>query len=317
MKIDKPMTAVTVNSETLSQVRFPKYGSIKLDGIRCMIKGTQVLSRSGKPIRNKHIQKYLAPLVGHGFDGELLVYDEHGAVLPFNGISSAVMSVEGTPEFSYNVFDLWAGWRGYEGRYSDLCLRVQSSQHRCYQLVMHSHTLLRSMEDLLKFERNALTSGHEGVILREPLAWYKHGKSTMNDQGMLKLKRALGDDGRVIDYMDDEGIVVGFDEYMITEDSGKYVDELGMAKSSSAAEFKIPAGILGKLYLRLKDGTELAVGSGLTLDERRTMWQERGTLAGKYVKFKYMAHGAVNKPRHPVFLGIRDPIDLDIAPFGA
>ena len=316
MKTVKPMLAASVDSTNLNQITLPKYGSIKLDGIRCMIKGKQALSRSGKAIRNKHIQECLAPLAGRGFDGELMVYDENGAVLPFNEISSAVMSVDGTPDFTYNVFDLWDNGRSYGNRYLDLWHHVQYCQSKCPQLVMHSHIMLRSLDDLLAFERNALNAGHEGIILREPVSWYKNGRSTFTDQGMLKLKRVINSEGEVVDWLDDEGVVIGFDEYMITDGTGKYTDELGQAKSSSAHEFKIPGDMLGKVYIKLNDGTELAVGSGMTFDQRKALWDGRAELVNKLVKFKYMSHGTVAKPRHPVFLGIRDPDDLDADPFG-
>ena len=316
MKTVKPMTGSAIFSDTLNQLRLPKYGSIKLDGIRCLIVGQLGQSRSGKPIRNKYIQKCLAPLAGRGFDGELMVYDKNGDVLPFNEISSAVMSVSGEPNFTYNVFELWNNGRSYENRYQDLWRQVQYCQSTCPQLVMHSHILIRSMDELLKFERTALTAGHEGIILREPVSWYKHGESTLNEQSLLKLKRVINADGEVVDYIDAEGIVVGFDEYMITDDSGKYTDELGNAKSSGAAEFKVPGNMIGQLHLRLKNGVEVAVGSGFTFDQRKALWEDRASLNGKIVKFKYFKHGTVIKPRHPVFLGIRDPIDLDPDPFG-
>ena len=317
MKIIKPMLAATVDSLSLNQVTLPKYGSIKLDGIRCLMKGRQATSRSGKPIRNLYIQECLAPLAGRGFDGELMVYDENGAVLPFNEISSAVMSVSGEPNFTYNVFELWNSGRSYENRYQDLWRHVQYCQPKCPQLVMHSHIMLRSVDEILAFERNALENGHEGIILREPVSWYKNGRSTLTDQGMLKLKRHLDPEyGSVSDYIEIEATVVGFDEYMITEESGKYSDELGFSKSSSSQEFKIPGNMLGKLYVQNSDGVEFAVGTGLTHDLRKELWAERDTLRGRVVKLKYMNYGTVSKPRHPVFLGIRDPDDLDADPSG-
>ena len=316
MKIVKPMLAASVDSTNLNAVTLPKYGSIKLDGIRCIMKGKQATSRSGKPIRNAYIQECLAPLAGRGFDGELMVYDKNGAVLPFNEISSAVMSVGGEPDFTYNVFDLWDNGRSYGNRYQDLWNHVQYCQSSCPQLVMHSHIMLRSMDELMAFERSVLKAGHEGVILREPVSWYKHGRSTLTEQGMLKLKRVINGEGELVDWLDDEGVVIGFDEYMITEESGKYTDELGFSKSSSAQEFKIPGDMLGQIYVRLRDGTELAVGSGMSHELRKSLWLKRDTLVGKTVKFKYMHHGTVAKPRHPVFLGFRDADDLSADPSG-
>lgn len=296
----------------LTTIRFPKLASIKKDGVKARVFGTRLLSRSGKPIKNKFIQKTLAPLAGRGFEGELLVYDEDGKLLPFNEISSAVMSEDGEPDFKFYIFDLWDNHRSYENRFNDMRRQVEY----CAPLVagrlsLAFNIVIRSLDELLSYEKSILQLGHEGLILREPVSWYKQGKATPSSQDYLKLKRALNDDGEIIDYLEGEGVVVGFEEFMITEDSGKYTSETGMSKSSSALEFKIPGNMLGSLVVRTPEGVEFNIGTGFDFDTRKQLWEERGTLAGKIVRWKSMLHGELNKPRHPVFLGIRDPIDLD------
>lgn len=302
----KPMRAVAPPS--LDAIRFPKYASIKYDGIRALIVRNAVQSKSGKLIPNKHIQKCLAPLAGRGFDGELVVYDDEGKLLPFNETSSAVMSVDGEPNFVYVVFDIHNSSRSYENRYTDLCQQVACLKGSVSQLELAGHTLVRNMTQLLELEKNLLLTGHEGVILREPVHWYKHGSSTMRDQEMLKLKRTINENGDVVDYLEDEGRVVGFDE-----------TSLWYADQSTSAEHKIGGDCLGQLYLELRDEVQLKVGSGFTHEQRTLLWKQRDKLIGKIVKFKYFKYGSVDKPRHPVFLGFRDPIDLylmDTDPFG-
>ena len=55
---------------------------------------------------------------------------------------------------------------------------------------------------------------------------------------------------------------------------------------------------------------EFSIGTGFTAADRTWMWNNRDQLLGKFVKFKHFPIGAKDKPRHPVFLGFRDPDDL-------
>lgn len=50
MTITKPMLAASLDS--LDSVNFPVYVTPKLDGIRCLKVGGEIVSRSFKPIRN-------------------------------------------------------------------------------------------------------------------------------------------------------------------------------------------------------------------------------------------------------------------------
>lgn len=316
MKIAKTYQPCNAPAD-LTTLTFPKLVSIKKDGVKGRIVNKQVLSRSGKPIKNKFIQKTLAPLAGRGFEGELLVYDDDGKLLPWNDVNSQVMSEDGEPNFKFYLFDLWDNGRSYENRHDDLRRQITYCAPTVPgRLSIAFNVVLRSLSELLDYEKNVLLLGHEGLILREPISWYKNGKATPTSQEFLKLKRAIDDDGNVIDYFVGEAEVVSFEEYMITEESGKYTDETGNSKSSSAAEFKVPGNMLGALYLRTPEGVEFKVGTGLSWELRRQLWDERGTLAGKLVKYKSMPFGALDKPRHPVFLGIRDRMDLDSDPFG-
>ena len=43
---------------------------------------------------------------------------------------------------------------------------------------------------------------------------------------------------------------------------------------------------------------------------RKEIWDNRSEWVGKLVKFKYFEVGVMEKPRFPVYLGIRDKIDV-------
>jgi DNA ligase-1 len=52
------------------------------------------------------------------------------------------------------------------------------------------------------------------------------------------------------------------------------------------------------------------VGTGFTADQRADFWSRREQLRGQLVKYKHFPHGVKDAPRHPVFLGFRDPEDM-------
>jgi hypothetical protein len=71
-------------------LRFPLLVSSKLDGIRCTVINGVAMSRSFKPLPNKHLQKVLAEGFD-GLDGEIIV-GPVGAKDVYNKTNSAVMS---------------------------------------------------------------------------------------------------------------------------------------------------------------------------------------------------------------------------------
>ena len=315
MKIPKPFLPCNAPDD-LEDITFPKYVLPKLDGIRCMM-NRKAYSRSGKPIRNKHIQRCLAPLAGYDFDGELVVLSEDSTkILPFNEISSAVMSEDGEPNFRYAVFDLWNSNNVYFNRAAYVELKAQYIASKVPQLYTVPKVLVRNLKQLLDYETMFLQAGFEGMIIREPDSWYKHGRATLAEQSFIKLKRHINENGELETFSETEAVVTGYVEYMITQEDGKYIGELEQSKQSSSSEFKIPGNMLGALCVRVEDGTDLKVGSGFTFEERKLLWAQKDTLEGRIIKFKYMRYGTLNKPRHPVFLGFRERDDMDNDPFG-
>ena len=67
---------------------------------------------------------------------------------------------------------------------------------------------------------------------------------------------------------------------------------------------------LGSFILENKNGETFKCGSGLNDELRKEIWDNQDQYLGQLVKFKYMAHGVKDLPRHPIFLGFRDPDDM-------
>jgi DNA ligase-1 len=68
---------------------------------------------------------------------------------------------------------------------------------------------------------------------------------------------------------------------------------------------------MGTLVVRdLDTNVEFEIGTGFTAAHRQEFWEQTTSVVGRIVKYKHFPHGAKDKPRHPVFLGFRDPIDM-------
>ena len=306
----KPMLAGKATDEQLESIfkdlkSFrPEYGfdhmvaSPKLDGIRCIIQDGVALSRSLKPIRNKHIQFILGREEFNGLDGEIISGDPTADDV-YRITNGNVMRSTGTPEFTFWIFDSIA--------YTDLCYenRLFEISHidptgiHPYIQTLKS-TNIKTLKELHAYEEKCLNEGFEGVILRSPSAGYKHGRSTAKERGLLKVKR----------FSDSEATILGMEEQM-KNNNEKKVNELGRGQRSSHKENKIPKGTLGALVCKDKTtGIQFNIGSGFDDATRDQLWKYKDGLIGQAVKYKSFKIGVKDAPRHPVYLGMRDDDDM-------
>jgi DNA ligase-1 len=288
----KPMLASPADFNILT---FPKLASPKLDGIRCLVRDGVALSRHLLPIPNKFVQSVIGKKKWNGLDGELIVGPATAKDV-LRVTTSGVMSVKGEPDFVFHVFDDWIMQRSYETRLEQIMFRVASLDARRTAAVVHEW--VASMNGLATYEATQVGSGYEGVMLRDPNAGYKFGRSTAREQGLLKVKR----------FEDSEAIVTGIVEEMLNTNTAER-DELGRTKRSKAKAGLVGKGTMGALNVRdIHTGVEFQIGSGFTAADRaRTDW------VGKVVKYKHFPLGVKDKPRLPVFLAVRDPLDMDVS----
>ena len=95
-QITKPMLAGTYDA---TKAKFPYLATPKIDGIRFLMIDRVAVSRTFKPIRNKYVQECLREVVPDGADGELTCGTD------FQSSTSAIMSVDGKPDFNCWIFD--------------------------------------------------------------------------------------------------------------------------------------------------------------------------------------------------------------------
>lgn len=286
--------------DDLNKITFPVLVSPKLDGVRALIRGGKVMSRSMKPIPNQHVQNLFGIDMLEGLDGELVV-GKPNAHDTMQATTSGVMSKDGEPDVKYYVFDY--ADEDYEKEPFKERLElvkgvVAEADHP--DVVFLKHHLVYDDHELAAYEESCVAKGYEGVMIRSLTGPYKQGRSTVREGFLLKMKR----------FEDSEAEVIGIVQRMHNTNAATK-DERGYTKRSSAKEGMELVEEMGTLIVRdIYSGVEFEVGSGFTAQQRKVYWLTQEQLAGKILKYKYQPVGVKDKPRLPIFLGWRDPLDL-------
>ena len=294
IKSIRPMLGVNAD---LSKLQFPVIVSPKLDGIRAIVKDGVVYSRSGKPIPNKYIQQQFGSY--HGLDGELIVGNSTDKNV-FQNTVSGVMTEEGIPNVFYYVFDLWNTSLQYKQRLGILSNIVKDINKIESNVIRVESLYCNSLKEVELREQQYLQQGYEGLIIRNPNSYYKNGRSTVKEGGLLKLKR----------FKDGEAAVFGYNP-LFHNNNPEELDELGYTIRSTAKNGMVELEALGSLeVLDIETGVAFNIGSGFTANQRKELWKEKEKLLGKIVKYKYFDVSILNAPRFPIFLGFRDKEDI-------
>jgi DNA ligase-1 len=307
--ITRPMLATEVKSKNpkgmsyepdLEALEWPMIATPKVDGIRCLNPDGRILSRSFKPIPNRHIRTTLEKHLPVGGDGELFSSSS------FQKVTSDVMSRDGKPDFAFWMFD-FVNDGNLETPYIQRLENMVSWYRQALPEVRKFIKLLpfkiiESAQELREYERKVLAEGFEGVILRTPESPYKCGRSTWKERYLLKLKI----------FLDSEAEVIGMEE-QVSNQNELEKNEFGLTKRSGKKGGKVPTGRLGKFLARdIHTGVEFKCGSGqgMTMELRQHIWDNQQEYMGKIFKYKYQPHGIKKLPRIPIWLGFRDPRDM-------
>lgn len=295
----KPPSGVLEDSE-LHLLRFPLIGSPKIDGIRATVQeGYKILSSTLKPIPNKHIRALFDKAEYQNFDGELTV----GSLVDgkcFARTTSVVMSDDNPIDgLQWNVFDYFMPWNSFEVRHCKLCLALPTDTQYIKRV---QQVLVNNLAEFLDFEKKCVDGGYEGAMYRNPLSFYKCGRSTKSELELVRRKP----------FSDAEAIITGTFEQMENMNAA-YINEAGHTKRSSCAAGKIGKGTLGGFYVRgltaFKD-VDFKINAFGTDVNRKELWDMRESLPGKILRYKYQKYGSKDAPRIPIALGFRDREDI-------
>lgn len=290
--IAKPMLAATLDDVDALNYARGLIVSPKLDGIRCLVMNAVALSRSLKPIRNEWVQTLFGRPEFNGLDGELIVGDPTSKTC-YRDTNSGVMSAEGKPDVRFFMFDRFDLPHGFKDRYAQL-------PHDSLTAVRVPHHAISTKQQLLDLEEKYLNLGYEGLMIRHPDGPYKQNRSTLREGFLLKLKR----------FSDRDAEIIGFEELMHNGNEAKK-NALGHTERSSHKENLVGMNTLGALIVRdIESGVEFNIGTGYTQSDRDEIWTNRTGIVGQIVKYKSFDIGVKDKPRFPVWLGMRDKEDM-------
>lgn len=293
----KPMKGADAD---LSRLVFPYMVTPKLDGHRCLIKDGVALTSALKPFPNQYIQGYFSSGKWGGLDGELIVGPATDPDV-FRRTSSGVRKADGTPNFTFHVFDRWdvPDWDA-GARYSS----IERSFDMSGRVVRVPMILVVNEHELLSVEQRYLEQGYEGVMLRHPDSPYKFGRASVTENYLLKLKR----------FADAEAEIIGVVEQQHNTNEAT-TNNLGRTQRSSAKAGKVGKDTLGALKARVLNGkfagVEFEVGTGFDDALRRKLWFCREHVNGLVFTFKYQDVGGYDKPRIPVFKAFRNKDEVE------
>ena len=254
------------------------YVTDKFDGIRGVVMQTGMKSASLELIPNRYIQEYTHEFIPIGFDGEIMVPGG------YNAVQSEIMSRDGTPDFTFHVFDDFTyAHLSYLERIERL--RFQFPPNR---VKFEFPRRVFNMGDLEMEEENALSRGREGLIMRVGWGQYKYGRSTILEALALKLKR----------WQDDEATIIAVNPLM-RNDNNPIINELGLQERGHGIEGKTALEMVGSYTVEHPKWGIFNVGTPMTKQERINRWSTRYTDIGSKLTFSFIPHGTQARPRHP------------------
>lgn len=299
----KPMLAEDADS---AKLRWPLIVQPKIDGVRGLNMTGQFTGRSLKPPKNKYTSRFYSHPFLMGMDGEIAAAGETDPEL-CRKTSSALSTMEGSPFTLWWLFDYvteQTARHPYEERLSFLHDRVRELAQLAPTVWGHLRIvktmIAYDIEELEHMEIGWLDDGYEGIIIRDPKAPHKQGRSTVNEGGLLRIKRFVEAEARVVRYV--EGSV---------NENEAQTNELGKTFRSSHAENKTPNGQVGTIEaIDVATGKEINVGPGaMPHADRAWEWKMREHAPGRLFTYKSFPKGVKDKPRFPTWKCWRDAVD--------
>jgi len=285
----------------VDKIKFPAYAQMKMDGMRfnAIVRDGKVefRSRNGKEILLLgNLEAEFAALAGNVdcvFDGELLVMDDDSCQFmdrqTGNGIlnkaNKGTISPEDAAKVHASVWDLipyvqfvdsYCG-TPYAKRFSTLEAIVNKQPSKDKKIWAVTSTIVETLEQAQDIFQDYLSSGFEGIILKDGAGVWEDKRS----KTQIKFKGELECDLKIV---------------AVEEGTGK------------------ATGMLGAIVCESSDGiVKVNVGSGFTDAHRKQYWKEN--IVDKIVAVKYNAR-IKNKNGEeslflPVFIELRD--DKDVA----
>ena len=287
---------------------YPLKVSKKYDGIRCILGGGELWSRSFKPLPNIQLRKYLADLIEFSKSNEIVCDGElWSPTKTFQEIVSYVMTYDKDltgSNLRYCLFDAMSvkAWNGdTEAVFNTRSLWLKDVIFEKDTVLVVPQLLVSEPESLQNLLERELEAGGEGLIARSPSGFYKHGRCTMREANIYKIKQFETITVTVIDVRPLTRIM---------SDALRERDVLGNYKAVNKKAEREVTDELGALVVRTNGGTILRVGSGFDWrggdKDRVLLWEKQDQLIGRRCDITYLKVGVKDKPRMPVFIRWND-----------
>ena len=259
--------------------------SEKYDGVRGLWNGSEMISRNGIVLNiPDFIRQELETVVND--DGE--VYELDGEIWfgigNFDLASGQARRFEPDSEIwksaKYMVFDCQSINDKFKNRYKVLQKLFKNSNYKFIELV-EQNIVRDNIREVLK---EYLDNGSEGLILKNPESLYEHKRS----KNMLKMVASFSD----------EAIVVGY-----TKGINKYNNMVGaLVVNMNDSTFSVGSGLTDRQrYAKFNKWSDEEVDKS-----RKNLKDSSVPVIGSVVTIKYKEINKSGKPKHPVFVTVRN-----------
>jgi len=312
----KPLLAPN-DEPNLDGISYPFLASLKLDGIRCVFKYGEMLSRSLKPIASKQVRERFEPIRAFSEKYQVIIDGEiYSPELTFQEITKYVMTqdyeskgsikrnggvLEIPPHLKFYSFDYIQGSEletPFKKRYQNL-LAAHIFEIPSELSVAVDHKEISTKADIEKFFEESLRDGNEGAMLRDPEGIYKRGRGTLKQGIIYKLKP----------YRTFDAVITGVVQATVVDPSAeKKTNELGRSVTSKKKGDRIPIEKACAFWVDY-EGKPLKVVLAMTDEEKEEVWKNQDSYIGRTIEYKGMLVGAKDLPRHPIMLRFREDRD--------
>jgi len=284
----------------LGSINYGRDGMValpKLNGIRGINQDGQLVARSLKKLGNDFTTRLFSQNEFNGLDGELIVGDfAHEDVFAIT--TSAIRSVAGIPEVFWYIFDWYHPTMPYIDRLQERDRIVGGSSNPRVKLI--EWAIVRSDEELESYSEAKLAQGYEGLVLRDPNARYKQGRSTDAEGSFL----------RYCAWLRSEAVIIAIHEGSVNNNES-VVNELGFKRKSTHKENCVGSGRPGSFTAKDRvTGIEFNMLIP-TVALQEEVGRSPSKFLGELAKYKYkppVKKGG--KPRFPQYEGLRLPEDI-------
>jgi DNA ligase-1 len=302
----------------LNSLSYPLLASTKLDGCRLLFKQREIVTRSLKALPNKQLNEKFEPLRKFSEEGNLILDGEVFAPgIPFQFIVSCFMTEDYDAKQSIKKWtelcqehDYFISRQEVFDKLKFYCFDCLTDENLPFQrrigdveyhslrqdIVLVKHIRVSNVKEVESYFEQVLKDGYEGLILRNPSAYYKYGRCTVKEGIAYKLKPWVTIDSKIIGFVQ---------ATQVNDDAEKTINELGRSRTSKKQEDR---HTIDKAQAFVVDfnGKELSVPIAMTDEKKEYIWKHREEYLGKYVEYKYMNVGMKDLPRIPKFIRLRE-----------